>query len=77
MLWSVLLDKLSSDFARESATTTNTLVACIYINISAHVALKALGLGELVDCPEYATNSARMKNREAKSISNSTCVTVC
>ena len=30
----------------------------------AHVALKALGMGELCTQPEYATNTARMQHRD-------------
>ena len=44
---------------------TNTPEHIVATHTSAHVALNALGLGELVDSPEYAANSARMENRES------------
>ena len=44
-------------------TQDGTLYIATSNDARAHVALKSLGLGALVEDPEYATNSSRMRNR--------------
>lgn len=47
------------------ATKDGTIYIATSNDARAHIALRAVGLGELVDSEEYNTNTARMANRLA------------